>query len=172
MLITLWNLFFGICCFRLKPQDLPPAPELLLICLGAYATSSYFLAITSQTAVVSLLSALVDTAVLSLLTYIVLGFWRVPERWYQVTSALTGTGIIFNLMATPLSFLLATLPKGEPFLLLVFLLVIILLVWNIAVMAHIMRHALNASFSLGILVSIFYVWLITFMLSYLQPAVV
>ena len=172
MLYTFGKLFFGICKLRLKPQDVPPLTELLLLCLLAYAGSCYFLSVTTQSAIIALFSALVNTASLSFLTYMLVALWRVPERWLQVTTALAGTGVIFNLLALPLYLLLANLPEGHSFLLLVFLLVIILVVWNISVMAHIMRHALEASFAFGILLSLLYVLLITYILSHFQPAVV
>lgn len=171
MISALWKIFFEICCLRLKPQDLPATGELLVICMLGYSVSSYFLVLTTQKPDIAILSALVDMCMLVFLTYIVLQFWRLPERWHQVTTALTGTGIIFNLIATPLSFLLAHMNKGDPLLLLVFLFVISLLVWNIAVMAHIMRHALNSSFGLGVLVALLYVWVSTFIISSFQTPV-
>ena len=172
MLNTLWNLFFGICCFRLKPQDVPAASELLLLCLLAYAGSSFFFTIIIQSSALALLIASVHTLVLSLFTYLVVSAWRVPQRWYQVTTALAGTGVIFNLVATPPYFFLVNLPEGHSLLVLLFLLVIILMVWNIAVMTHILRHALDASVALGLLVSLIYVLLNTFMVSQLQSVVI
>ena len=89
-----------------------------------------------------------------------------------MTTALAGTGVIFNLVATPPYFFLVNLPEGHSLLVLLFLLVIILMVWNIAVMTHILRHALDASVALGLLVSLIYVLLNTFMVSRLQPVVI
>ena len=172
MLGTLWTLFFGICCFKLKLQDVPAATELLLLFLLAYAISSFFFAITLQTVNFALLSALVNTMVLSGFTYVIVYLWRFPRRWHQVTTALAGTGLIFNLMAIPPYVVLTSLPQGHSLLALLSLLVIILMVWNIAVMTHILKHALNASVAVGILVSLLYVLLNTYMISRIQPVVI
>jgi len=47
--------------------------------------------------------------------------------------------------------------------------VLCLVVWNVAVMAHILRHALSASFPMGVLLAMGYIWLITMGMTAILP---
>ncbi len=169
MLLTLWRSFFAICCFKSGPQDLPVSRDLLVLCLFAYGLSSFLLALSTQPIQIAILSGLIDAVLLAAISYAVLRLWRLPERWWQLTTALSGTGVIFSIVAIPLSYLLALSGNHHPLVLLLFLFVISLLVWNIGVMAHIIRHALSSSFALGVFVSLIYVWVITATINSLNP---
>lgn len=169
MLVALLRPFTAICCFRKGPQDLPASPELLSLCLLGYGFSSFLLAVTSQEPDIAIATALIDTLLLALLCYVLLLLRRLPGRWLQATTALSGIGIIFSLAAVPMSFWLANIERDNALLLPVFLIVILLLVWNIAVMAHIMRHALSTSFTLGLLAALSFVWIITATISTVLP---
>jgi len=170
MLITLWRSFFAICCFRSGPQDLPVSRELLALCLSAYAFSSFLLTLSTQPVATAIFSGLIDAALLAVISHGMLWLWRLPERWWQLTTALSGTGVLFSLAAIPLSYLLAFSGNDHPLNLLLVLLVISLLVWNIGVMAHIMRHALSSSFAMGVFIALIYVWVITATINSLLPA--
>jgi hypothetical protein len=169
VLEIIWKSFFSICCFRSRPQDLPASRDLLVLTLLAYAFSSFLLSLATQAVELAALSGLLDAVLLASITHIVLTLWRLPERWLQTTTALVGTGIIFSLLALPFSWLLANSTDSDPLALLLFLFVISLLLWNIAVMAHIIRHALSSSFALAVLVALFYVWVITAVITSLFP---
>ncbi len=148
---------------------MPASRELAVLCLLGYAASSFLLALATQSTQVAILSGLLDALLLAAISYALLLIWRLPQRWLQTTTALSGTGIIFSVAAMPLSYLLANTGNNNPLALLLFLSVIFLLVWNIAVMAHIMRHALSSSFAMGVLVAMFYVWVITATINNLFP---
>jgi len=166
---ALWRLFFDICCFRKGPQDVPASHELLILSLVAYAVGSFLLALTTQTVAVALFSGVIDMGMLAGLCYLLLVLWRYPDRWLQATTALSGTGLIFSIAAIPLSVLLAGMSRNDPMTLVIFLFVISLLVWNIGVIAHIMKHALSSSFALGVLAALFYIWVITAAITTLFP---
>jgi len=148
---------------------LPVSRELALLCLLGYAASSFLLTLATQSMQIAILSGLLDALLLVVISYALLLIWRLPQRWLQTTTALSGTGIIFSAAAIPLSYLLANISANNPLALLLFLFVISLLVWNIGVMAHIMRHALSSSFAMGVLVAMFYVWVITATINKLFP---
>jgi hypothetical protein len=169
VLITLWNSFFSICCLKKAPEDLPASIELLVLSFAAYSISSFLLALTSQPADVAALSGIIDAGLLAAITYFLLTLFRLPERWLQTTSALFGTGIIFSLLALPFSHMLASTTDTDPFFLAILLVIISLLLWNISVMAHIMRHALSSSFALGVFMALIYIWVITAAITTLFP---
>ena len=169
MLSVLWNLFFSICCFNKGPEDVPMSREFLSLSLLVYGLASFILALPSQPVGIALLSGLIDTFLLAVLCYFLLYSWRKPERWVQATTALSGTGIIFSAAAIPLFYLLAYIGAEEPVALWLFLLVAILLFWNVAVMAHIMKNALSSSFAVGVLAALFYIGVSTVSINSLIP---
>jgi hypothetical protein len=169
MLSVLWELFFGICCFNKGPQDVPISREFLSLCLIVYGLASFILALPSQPAEIAVLSGLIDTFLLAVLYYFLLYSWRKSERWMQTIIALSGTGIIFSVAAIPLFYLLDYIGPEDPVALWLFLLVAILLVWNVSVMAHIMRHALSSSFAVGVIAALFYIGVSTVSINSLVP---
>ena len=169
MLASLWKSFFAICCFRNGPQDLPVSREFLTLCVFGYGLSSFLLSLSTQPLQIALLSGLIDATLLVVISYALLLLWRFPERSLQTSIALSGTGIVFNLAAIPVFYLLSYIGNDAPLALLLFLFVISLVVWNIGVMAHIMRHALSSSFALGVLVALTYVLLINATITSLLP---
>lgn len=171
MLGILWQSFFAICCFDKKPQDLPASKELCLVTVVSYLTSSFFLTLLTQTVNTALLSAIIDTTLLALLTAATLGLKGLSQRWLQVSTALFGTGFLFSIAAIPLSYLLSALPQESPLVFLVFLFVISLLLWNIGVMAHILKHALSSSMVLAVMLALSYVCVITMTVTSLFPEI-
>ena len=94
-------------------------------------------------------------------------------RWTQTVTALAGTGIIISLIALPLYVIIGVggsdeinSSTGQAFGL---LLLAILACWNITVMAHILRHALDVNFVLAIVFAITYIWIIFSFTSALIP---
>jgi hypothetical protein len=78
------------------------------------------------------------------------------ERFAQTFTALTGTGVLFNLMGLPLIGLLQQVPEGETSNLSLFL--FFLIIWNIVVIGHILRHALDMAMWLASGVALLYVY--------------
>ena len=171
MFRILWQSFFAICCFEKKPQDLPASQELCLVTIFSYLLSSFFLTLITQPAGTALISGIIDTTLLAILTAATLGLKGLSARWLQVSSALFGTGFLFSIAAIPLSYLLAALPQESPLIFLVFLFVISLLLWNIGVMAHILKHALSSSMPLGVMLALTYVCVITMTVTSLFPEI-
>lgn len=166
---TIGRSFFAICCFKRRPQDLPASTEFLCICLFVYAALSCILTLSTQSLEIALLWGLTDGVLIALLTFLLMRLLKVPERWRQTTTALAGTGIFFTILAIPLSFSIMNLEEGDNLGILLFQFVIFFLVWNIAVMAHIFRHALEVSFAMGVLVALSYVGIITSIVKMFSP---
>ena len=148
---VLLNLFLDICLFRKGPQDAPPSMALLKICLAAYGLTS----LLATPALVALLQTLLDMALLSGLLYVALMLYRHPRRFEQTLSALTGAGALISLLALPLLFWITRQPPGGDTELPA-LLLLALMAWSIAIMAHILRHAFNAPIWIGALYAVGY----------------
>lgn len=157
-MLALFNLFLDICLLRKGPQDTPASMALLKICLLAYALSGLLVLLFSTPAPVALSQILLDMVLLSGLLYLALTLRRHPKRFEQTLSALTGTGALMGLLALPLMSWIIHQEEGANTAL-PSLLLLVLMVWSIAIMAHILRHAFEISIWLGALCALGYTFL-------------
>ena len=147
-------LFVDICLFKKGPQHVPASRFLFGLALVAYWLVGIALLVVETDWPHAALEAFVESALL-------LGFaWSLlflvahkTERFLQAATALLATDA---LISTPGALLLrwwAARP-GEPLLQLALL---GLMIWHIAVVAHILRHALSRPLSYGFALSVLYV---------------
>lgn len=153
--------FYEICLLKRRPQDLPGSGAFFCMCAAAYALSSFILTLAYQDIQKSALVAFIDAGLTILITYLLLLAIRKPQRNLQTGTALLGTGTIFSLLAMPLYYLLAVPAIGQSGNPVLTFLVWILIVWNIAVMAHILKHALTVSYPMGVLVALMYIIIVS-----------
>lgn len=154
---ALLQLFIDLCLLRNVPQNLPNSPFLMLLLAGGYLTAGLGVSLHEQPFGLALLTSAVDTGLLAALAGISLWILNKPARFIQTFTALAGTGIIFTLMGWPLIAWLQTLPEGEPSNL--FLLLLGLIIWNIVVIGHILRHALDMVMWAASTIALFYIYL-------------
>lgn len=169
--IAILKAYYRICLFRGEPRDMPAATAFLVFSAGLYTLAGGILVLVYQSLPAAIFSALLETVLLLALTWLLLATFGLRSRFNQTASALTGSGFLFSLFSLPL-FLLRPWEGnagGSPLLALVSLALLFLFGWNIAVIGHILRHALSTRFAAGILLAIGYVWLITAVLSFLIP---
>ncbi|MEX2524228.1 MAG: hypothetical protein WD750_04660 [Gammaproteobacteria bacterium] len=169
--IAILKAYFRICLFRGEPREMPAATAFLVFSAGLYTLAGMLLVLVYQSLSAAVLSALLETALLLGVIWLLLAAFRLQSRFNQTASALTGSGFLFSLFSLPL-FLLRPWEGdagGSPLLALVSLALLFLFGWNIAVIGHILRHALSTRFAAGILLAIGYVWLITAALGFFIP---
>ena len=148
-----------MCLLKYRPQDVPASRELLMLSVGIYFLLDFLLAGLDKNITNALPAALVDTVFLLVFVLLLLLLRRTPDRWTQTVTALAGTGIIFGVLLMPG---VITLSESEPmtFIQQIFsVLLYLVLIWYVVVIAHIFRHAISSSFSLGIFVSMIYLLL-------------
>lgn len=150
------NLFLDIALLRRNPQDLPASPLLLRLSLLAVVVS-YVLALGSRYPLLeSLARALVDVAFLGVFVYALLVWSRHRARFNQSFTALCGTGTILNLVSWPVFGLLGDGRGGDGFAALGLLLMVAIVIWGVAVTAHIFRQTLDRDWSQAVAVSLLY----------------
>jgi hypothetical protein len=102
-------------------------------------------------------------------TWLVLLIMQKPARLMQTLTALAGTGAMLGLLGMPLMLQASRTPAGsEPAAALV-MGWLALLVWSIAVQAHIFRHALSSWYGVGLLVAGLHTALAIVLLNYFFP---
>lgn len=153
LLVKTW---LDLCLLRKGPQDLPASGFFLGLSLGCYALVSWLVASPSFGVTDAARLALVDTGMLAGFVVLLLYLQSKTERIHQALSALAGSGSLMGLFALPLVLLV---DPGQPAAQVPALLAgvwLLLLIWNLFVMAHIIRHALSSSFAVGLGAAVLY----------------
>ena len=155
-MLQIVDAFWKVCLMRLGPQDLPSSRFLLWSSAFAYMLVSWMVSLLTLSPLTALLSALVDTGVLMGLAMLVLWVRELGVRYTQTATALLGAGAL--LMALALPFLILQREMGEDNNFLPSIIVLALMIWNLNVVGHILRHALDTRFFVGLLLSIVYLY--------------
>jgi hypothetical protein len=159
-LILLLNFFVDLCLLRRAPQDLPASSAVLALTFGVNLVVGVLLIVGTEMG--PLLSLAESTLELLLMLAVLRGalIWRgMAARFQQTASAIMGSSALLGLVALPLLGLAgANSGSGGGFGLaeLGGLLLLALMVWNLVVLAHILRHALNLVFSQALVIGVLY----------------
>ncbi len=150
--------FWRICLLRAGPQDLPASWALEGAALAAYVAVGTLDGLIQLTLWNALLANVVEAFVLVSITHIVLWIRDLPRRAVQTITALAGSSALLGLIAFPL---LSALHVDQGALVVVQALLWLLLVaWQILIYGHILRHALDASLVVGVVVALVYVYIL------------
>jgi hypothetical protein len=155
-MLKLLMFFVNLCRLHAAPQDLPYSRLLLGVTVLLYALMGFAVSSLEQTSGHALVATLIDVALFAALAFVSLWIIGHTERFIQTFTALTGTGALFNLLGLPIIALLQQVPEGEPSNL--SLLLLGLIIWNIVVIGHILRHALNMAMWLASGIALLYVY--------------
>jgi len=142
------KLLFEICLFKKGPQDLPYSVWLLRAFVSIYASVRFLMLAIQANPLNAMLQISVELLIIIGFSWIMLYVSRKINRFYQVTCALLGTDTMINFFALP-GILTMELGHGGW---LVFILMLALIAWQCAVIAHIIYNALeqNLMFSFGL----------------------
>lgn len=163
--------FLDLLLLRAGPQHLPPSPALLLAAVLASLGSSLLLARETFEPGVAVGRTLLDLGLTALLLLLVLRYHGLQDRFLQSFTAACGTGAVLSLLTWPLfRIVLDSGGDGDGGAALAMLGVWAILAWNVAVIGHILRHALDTSFGRGIGLALVYVVLVTLAGEALLPA--
>jgi hypothetical protein len=154
--MQLVRLFAAICLLRAAPQDLPASRMLLGITLGLYLLCSWLLAIPAYGQMRAVPVALLDTGLLIVFIQTLLYLLSRSARSLQTLTAMAGSGSLLGLLALPLVLWGQPAQMDEPLGGLLLYAWLLLLVWNLLVAGHILRHALSTSLGIGTGVSLLY----------------
>jgi len=148
--------FWNICRFKIGPQDLPASSFLMLVSMLAYIVMSVLVGLMDLKPVSAVLSGILDVALVAAMTQLLLWIKEMGGRFMQTFTALMGTGAILGLVALPLLIIQMQLGEQSAFLPSVF--IIALTIWNLAIVGHILRHAISAPFFVGVLLAVAYMY--------------
>lgn len=150
-MIQLIKFYWGLCTLKTAPQDLPASTALLGLTVLAYFVTSITVAVLQWQVPKAVLASLLDTLLLAVLSYVILWSRLLSGRYYQTLSALAGSGAILGVISLPLIVWqkLIGLPTDGT-ITLPSILLFLWTGWNVAVVGHILRHALSTAYALGV----------------------
>lgn len=150
---ALFRAIASIALLQRGPQILPASTTLMALVLAAHLGTGVLLGLFSLSPAMALLSALAGTLIMVALVHGLLLLHQRRSRVTQTLTALAGCEVLIGLLALPLT---ALYYAGGGMVAPAMLLSLLLMGWNIAVAAHIFRHALNVSVWMGALFAIGY----------------
>ena len=155
-MLKLTEAFWKICLFQLRPQDLPASTFFVGLSLGLYAITNVIGTAITLKPVTAATLTIVHAALLLGLTYGVLWAKELTSRLNQTVSALAGSDAILTLIALPV---LMWQPEGESIPPIPTLIFLALTIWKLAIVGHILRHAMNIHFLMGVVLAVAYMYI-------------
>lgn len=150
-MLALIRLFWDICTFRRGPQDVPYSPfiftVLLIINLSLGLVSLFIPDNRGETHSLSQILPFLVVATLMTIFYVILVLWAHGHvaRTLQTLTTMFATDTLLGIVQLPFSFLAAVAGKQMMLILIFYLGMMGLLMWQLAVYTHIFRQALSAS---------------------------
>jgi len=157
---TLVQFFFNIALLKANPQDLNASPFMMFVTATVYCFFSFTISLIELSFLHALVSALVDTGLLVLFAMACLWITDKPERRIQTITALTGTGALLQIIAWPILYWLSTdvAAADSAFIFIPRWSLLLLVIWNVLVIAHILRHALSVNIPITFGISVLFMY--------------
>ncbi len=153
---TLFNYFLQICLFQKGPQDLPASRFFLATVIAFAAFFALLINLVNLPFERAIMAVILNLGVVIIITHLILWFYNKPSRLIQTLTALMGAGIVISIFGIPVVVMLQYSQNNNVNLSSGIFLWLVLFVWEIAVTAHILRHALSTTFLQGFIISILY----------------
>lgn len=147
------QLFWQICQFKKGPQDVPESKGLYYFSICCYTISSLLITKISMNWLMAIINSLLGFMLLLGFVWVVLKCNAKLDRFYPSATALFGVDAFITACSLPV--FAAVVLKFQPGV--AFLFLVLLLIWNWAVMGNIFRLALSSSIAIGLsLATVFY----------------
>ncbi len=146
-LVAMLKAFWGLCVFRLAPQDLPASGVLLALISAVNLLVSLLINQQGTRPAWALVDALLELVVVAGLTAVLLYCLARRSRIRQTLTALMGSGALLGFIALVALIVLPALPNW---------LYIVIFLWNQCVIGNILRHAFDTGFVVAFLVAVSY----------------
>jgi hypothetical protein len=169
---ALVKVFWDIALWRRGPRDLPSSRGLLAVAALLYTATSSIQSLLIDGPGLALARGLADLGFTVGAFWLCLAIGRRGHRLLQTLTAVLGTGTLLALPTIAIFLLAGALRPEGPAASAVKLLLLPLLFWGIAVLAYIVRQALDASLVTGVAVSTTYYLVGYLFIERLLPATV
>lgn len=151
--MPLIRLFFEICFFRKGPQDVPASGFLLGLTICISLLFSILLGLLEVSLAQAILQAVCSSLFLLLFVFLTLSLMGRGARFMQTASAAMGGDGLITALAIPLVLARSLSPEAES---LSGTLFYALMIWEMAVIGHVIRLALGLPFLAGVALALGY----------------
>ena len=149
-----------LCRFRRVPQDIPHSPRLLGVLLVASTLFDLAVGAATGDSESAFAHSLLSSGLVLALCWIALAIRRLNHRYVQTATALVACGLVISLVQLPIALSFQPpAPKADAassqvlFQFLLSWIALGILVWQIMIYAHIMRHAMESRFGLAVMLT-------------------
>jgi hypothetical protein len=138
---------------KLGPEDVPYSPRLLRQVIMLNAISGIMVLISRVEVNFAVMNMALDLALLLGFTYVLLRALNKLPRFVQTLTALCGVGIIYHLLTWPLLVQMGVEDSSDIVRAMASLLMLFLISWQVLVIAHIFRRAIDSGMTSAIALS-------------------
>ena len=154
-MLVFFETLLKICLFKAKPQDLPANRQWLIISTVLIIGATILASINKQSGNQIVMFALTQVAIYALIIWILLKLKGFHSRWPQTITALFGTSFLLQLAAIPFSGELSVLDTGQISVTSDLLIIFIISIWNLLIVAYILKQAMENSFFAALALAFF-----------------
>ena len=160
------RLFLGICLLRQGPGDIPHSTFLFYLTFFVYLAFGVFI-LTMQAEETSLVIQMtVQVFTVFAFVWACLALYSRQPRYMQTMTAVLGSDALISFIALPLLFLI----KVDPSMTSLVLCLLGLMFWQLLVMGHILRRALDKPLLFGVGLSFLFLFLSFQLMGVLTPS--
>ena len=155
-MVSFLQLFINLCLFRHRAQDVPRSETLLLATAALAVISSAINAVPNAGLIRGLFMSVGQVLLFALLISLLLRFRSLSERTTQTLTAMFGATTLLQLLALPFfGWHERLLPEGPDAVMMLTTPLLIaagIAIWSLAVMASILRQAMECGLGLALLI--------------------
>ena len=169
IIVALARAMWQICTLRRGPQDLPASSMLMVLMLLLNAVASATLETIEIPATSAVMAAVIDAVVVVILIWALLQTTGKQNRFLQTVTAVAGTGLILSFFALPVVAWLAASVERRQDIGIPMLLWLAVFGWNLLVIAHVLRHAIDSNLVVGFVLAVAIVFIDIQLINHLVP---
>ena len=154
-MLVFFETLLKICFFKAKPQDLPAGTQWMVISSVLIVGATILASLNKQSGNQIVLFALTQVLLYALIIWIILKLKGVQSRWLQTITALFGTSFFLQLIAIPFSSEINTIDSGSIKISNDLLIIFVISIWNLFIVAYILKQALENSFFAALVLAFF-----------------
>ena len=172
-MLVFFETLLKICFFKAKPQDLPADRQWLIVSTLLIVGATTVAGMNKESSHQILLFALSQVALYAAVIWLILKIKGFQVRWPQTITALFGTSFLLQLVAIPFANDIPLLQDGQITINNGLMLVFFISLWNLIIVAYILKNALENSFFAAFVLGFFAQAIsLTIALSLVGPAVI
>lgn len=153
---ALLRFIIDLCLLRAGPQRLPSASVLMWLFVVIYCALGVAVYLSRYPLQFAISASVLETLLLAAFIQVMLKVWNKPERFVQTLTAVLAAWTLLGLLVLPLVYSMHGMEAGSRDAIYVFFGMTFYLAWNLAVMGHVLRHALEIPLYGGVGLSVLY----------------